>query len=293
MITVSSVSKTFGSLRALDHVSFSAPDGAVTALVGPTGSGKSTALGVVARLVRPDSGRALVDGADFTRSPRPGHVLGVHLAPTWLPDELTLESHLAHVCALQGLPKARSEHLLSTVGLHRARHRKIKDCSPAMRQRLGIAAALSGDPRNLVLDHPTDGLDADARVWLRALLRAVATRGGAVLIASDRMSDVAQLADQVVVLDRGQVVRSGPFTAFAAKEEARTWIESDHLELVVSALQERGFYVVRDGGGAVVHGAGPTEVGRVAFDHAPGLSELRSLATPSPSLDTVLDEGAA
>ncbi|MFC6695454.1 ABC transporter ATP-binding protein [Nocardioides daphniae] len=274
------MTKTYGSHRALDHVSFGVPDGAVTALVGSTGAGRTTTLGVIAGLVRPDHGRVLIDGHPLAEARRPGALVGLQLTDDWLPEEFTLESHLAHVCALQGLPRGRVDDLLACVGLHGARHRRIKDCTPAMRQRLGIASALSGDPHHLLLDQPTRGLDADSTAWLHGIVRATATRGGAVLITADRLGDVAPVADHVVMLDRGRVVCSGPRASFQTADETMSYVESDHLELVVGALQERGFQVVREGQGAVVH-AEPAAVGRVAFDHAPGLTHLSTLARRS------------
>lgn len=272
MIAATSVTVTHGSHRALDRATFAAPDGAVTALVGATGAGKTTAVGVVAGVVRPETGTVLVDGAPLAGATRPGATLGVHLDEAWLPQDLTLESVVAHACALQRLRRGRVDDLLAGVGLHAARHRRVTDCTPAMRQRLALAVALSGDPRNLALDHPTRGLDAESVAWVHSLLRATARRGGAVLLTADRIAEVAGVADHVVVLERGRVVRSGPARTFVTQERT-TYVESDHLDLVVTALRERGFEVVREGAGAVVH-ADPRDVGRVAFDHAPGLTHL-------------------
>lgn len=275
MITLSHVTHTYGSHRAVDQVTLDVPDGSVTALVGPTGSGKTSVLAIAAGLVRPDSGRVLVDGVPFSEVSRPGTTVGVHLPEAWLPAELTLESHLRHVCSLQGLRRGRADDLLAAVGLHGARHRRIKDCTPAMRQRLGVASALSGDPHHLLLDHPTRGLDADSAAWVRAVARSIATRGGAVLLAADRVADVVAVADTVVTLERGRVSRTGGVTEFV-EPRGRTYVESDHLELVLAALVERGYETERHGTGAVVQAA-PGDVGRVAFDHAPGLTHLSTL----------------
>lgn len=272
MIAATSVTVTHGSHRALDRATFVASDGAVTVLVGDAGSGRTTAIGVVGAAVRPEDGRVLVDGAPLSAATRPGAVLGVHLGAAWLAADLTLESHLAHACALQGLGRRRVDDLLTGLGLHPARHRRVKDATPAMRQRLCLAVALSGDPRNLALDHPTHGLDAESVIWVHALLRATARRGGAVLLTADRLAEVADVADHVVVLERGRVVRSAPARTLVTRECA-TYVESDHLDLVVQTLRERGFDVVREGPGALVHAA-PHDVGRVAFDHGPGLTHL-------------------
>lgn len=215
MMTITALTKTYGSLTALADVNLSVPDGAVTAVVGPPGSGRSTLLGILARLVVADSGRVLVDGEDHTRSPRPGAVLGTSGAGDQLPEHLTIESHLAHVCALQGLGRGRVNELLAEVGLHQARNRRIKDASLAVRRRVQIAVALSGEPRHVLLDEPLGGLGSEDREWVRRIVRRTARAGGAVLLTAPRLRDVATLADHVVTLDRGRVVRAGPLQSLS------------------------------------------------------------------------------
>lgn len=291
-MTITSLTKTYGSLTALDDVSLSVPDGAVTAVVGPPGSGRSTLLGVLAHLVVADSGRVLVDGEDHARSSRPGSVIGISGAGDQLPGHLTIESHLAHVCALQGMRRQRVNELLADVGLHQARHRRIKDASLAIRRRVGVAVALSGEPRHVLLDEPLVGLGSEDREWMRRTIRRAAHAGSAVLLTAPRLRDVATIADHVVTLDRGRVVRAGPLQSFVSGGEERTYVESEHLEDVAAVLRERGYFVVHEDDGILVHGAGPQEVGRVAFDHGPGLSHLRSWHPAlDPTLDTALDPG--
>ncbi|WP_110240233.1 ATP-binding cassette domain-containing protein [Nocardioides gilvus] len=288
MMTITSLTKTYGSCTALADVTLSVPDGAVTAVVGPAGSGRSTLLGILAQLVVADSGRVLVDGEDFARSRRPGSVIGTAGAGDQLPEHLRIDSHLAHVCALQGLGRGRVNDLLAEVGLHQARNRRIKDASLAVRRRVGLAVALSGDPRHVLLDEPLQGLGSEDREWTRRIIRRTARAGSAVVLTAPRLRDVATLADHVVTLDRGRVVRAGPLQSFVAGGEERTYVESEHLEDVAAVLRERGYFVVHEDEGILVHGAAPHEVGRIAFDHGPGLSHLRSW---HPAFDAALDSG--
>lgn len=285
MMTITSLTKTYGSLTALADVSLSIPDGAVTAVVGPPGSGRSTLLGILAHLVLPDSGRVVVDGEDYSRSHRPGSVIGT-AAGDQLPEHLRIESHLAHVCALQGLGRGRVDELLADVGLHQARNRRIKDASRAVRRRVQVAVALSGDPRHVLLDEPLEGLASEDREWMRRIIRRTARSGSAVVVTAPRLRDVATLADHVITLDRGRVGRRGPLQSFVSGGEERTYVESEHLADVAALLRDRGYFVVHEDDGILVHGAAPHEVGRIAFDHGPGLSHLRSW---HPALDPELD----
>lgn len=282
MMTITSLTKTYDQLTALADVSLSVPDGAVTAVVGPPGSGRSTLLGILAHLVIPDSGRVLVDGEEYADARRPGSVIGTAGPSDQLPDHLRIESHLAHVCSLQGLGRGRVNELLADVGLHQARHRKIKAASRAVRRRVGLAVALSGEPRHVLLDEPLEGLSSEDRDWMRRIIRRTANSGSAVVLTASRLRDVTTVADHVVTLDRGRVVRAGSLQSFVSGGEERTYVEAEHLEDVAAVLRERGYFVVHEDEGILVHGAAPREVGRIVFDHGPGLSHLRSW---HPALD--------
>lgn len=277
MIEVTRVSKSYNGSRALDDVSFSAADGLVTGFVGPNGAGKSTLLRVVAKLTVPDAGQARVDGEDFARASVPGNLLGVFLSAEYIPTTMTARSFLSYVSDVQGLERERADEMISAVGLSAARERPVRTFSLGMRQRLGIGAALLGRPRNLILDEPINGLDPEGIFWLRSCVQDVARRGGSVLLSSHHMQELAQVADEVVMLDRGRVVRSGAIASFVADDVLRTYVEATDLDAAVRLLSARGYITEPHMRGAVVHDAAPEEVGRLLFREGDGATELRLL----------------
>lgn len=159
MIDIDLVSKSYGKTQALDKVSITVADAAVTGLVGPNGAGKSTLLRIIANLAFPDCGSVSVDGQHLTDFARPGAALGVFLSAEWIPPHLTAESFLKYVCDLQGVPAAAVAEVLELVGLSDDGGRRVKTFSLGMRQRLGIGAAIVGRPKNYILDEPINGLD--------------------------------------------------------------------------------------------------------------------------------------
>lgn len=277
MITATRVSKSYGSKAALSDVSFEAPDGAVTGFVGPNGAGKSTLLRILTGLSAADTGSVTVDGIPFTESRSPGAALGAFLSAELIPDHLTARSHLTYACDVQGLPRTRVDEVLEVVGLSRVRSEKVKEFSLGMRQRLGIGAALLARPRNLVLDEPINGLDPDGIHWLRTLVRDVADAGGTVLLSSHHMAELALVADHVVMISGGRVVRTGRLDAFVAEESLRTYVESPDLEAARALLTARGFAPAPHLQGLLVPDAEPLTVGRLLFGEGPGASHLRVL----------------
>lgn len=277
MIDIRSVTKAYAGQVAVDDVSFAAPDGFVTGLVGPNGAGKSTLLRVITGLTVPDAGSVTVDGGSFAAAPRPGALLGAFLSAEWIPERVTVSGYLTYVCDVQGVPRHRVDEVLEFVDLPDSRGRRIATLSLGMRQRLGIAAVLIGRPRNLVLDEPVNGLDPDGLRWFRDLVRSTAAAGGSVLLSSHHINDLALIADHVVMLNRGTVVRSGPVAEFVAQGGPRTYFETGDLDGALSLLRSRGFVCETHGAGAIVDDAEPDAVGWVLFaDGGPGASELRS-----------------
>jgi len=204
-ISFSHVAKQYGGSPALDDVSFTAHRGQVTGLVGPNGAGKTTAMRILLGLARPDQGQATVDGVT-PRSLPPG-VLGASLGPAAHPGR-SGRSHMQIAAAGSGFDDGAVEETLRLVGLEGVAGRRIKGYSLGMRQRLSLAGALLGHPQILVLDEPANGLDPDGIEWLRHCLRTVAGAGGAVLVSSHLLLELAQMADAVVMLDR-RVLWSG------------------------------------------------------------------------------------
>lgn len=199
------------------------------------------------------------------------------LSAEWIPSHLTALSFLTYMCDVQGVSRRRVDVVLELVDLLDDRHKIVRAFSLGMRQRLGIAAAVVSSPRNLILDEPINGLDPVGIQWLRAFVKSVALDGGAVLLSSHHMNELALVADDVVLLDGGRVVRSGPIAAFVSEDDQRTYVEADDLEAALQILQGHGYACEPHRRGAVVHAAAPQEIGRLLFQAGAGVSHLRRL----------------
>jgi ABC-2 type transport system ATP-binding protein len=205
-IEVSGLRKRFGSALALDGMSFTIAPGQVTGFVGPNGAGKSTTMRVILGLDAPDQGSALISGQPYHRLRRPLSHIGALLDAAALQPGRTARSHLLWLAYSQGLSARRVDEVIGRAGLTSAARRKAGGFSLGMRQRLGIAAAMLGDPPVLMLDEPFNGMDPEGIIWMRGYLRALATEGRAVLVSSHLMSELEDSADHLVVAGRGKVI---------------------------------------------------------------------------------------
>jgi ABC-2 type transport system ATP-binding protein len=213
MINISHLTKRFGATLALDDVSFDVAPGTIVGFLEPNGAGKSTCLRVLTGLVRPDSGGATVGGVRYADLPNPAFAVGALLTVDCLHPGRTGRETLRLACLTMGLPFRRADEVLDEVGLTAAEGRRgVRGYSLGMRQRLGLAAALLGDPGALVLDEPANGLDPQGQRWLSELLRDRAARGCAVLLSSHQLHEVSRLADRVVMIGRGRVLADQPLT---------------------------------------------------------------------------------
>jgi ABC-2 type transport system ATP-binding protein len=281
LITVTSLRKAFGRVRALDDVSFVVRSAAVTGLLGPNGAGKTTTLRILLGLAHADSGTALIDGRPYAALEEPLRTVGAVGEDVRFHPGRSGRDQLRLVAATVGAPPARADELLALVDLAQEGRRAIGGYSLGMRQRLALAAALLPDPRVLVLDEPMNGLDPHGVRWLRDLLRAEAAAGRAVLISSHQLAEMAQLVDDVVVLDRGRVVSQGRIDDLLRGDvvEAATERASEF----VIALGEAGLAAVDAGAGVVhVRDTTPEIVGRIAADRG---IPLRALGVRSGSLE--------
>jgi len=209
MIDIASVTKNYRGTRALAPVTFTAPDGALTYLLGNNGSGKSTLLRCVAGISTPTSGAVTVDGRALRSHSAPSEVLGVHLDPGAFAATHTSRRHLRWLATMSGVGRRRVGEVLAECGLDDVANTRIAGLSLGMRQRVGIASALLARPRNIILDEPLNGLDVQGIRWLRALLRRLADDGHSVLIASHLLTEVERTADRVVVLGPSGVLADG------------------------------------------------------------------------------------
>ena len=227
-IEVRGLTKTFGAVTAVRDVSFTAPDGKITGFLGPNGSGKTTTLRVALGLIRPSAGEVLIGGVPYRRLAQPRRRVGALLEATGFHPGRRARDHLRVLAAPAGLPDRRVDEVLGLVDLGPSGNRRVREFSLGMRQRLGLAAALLGDPQVLLLDEPANGLDPAGIAWLRALLRSLAGEGRTIVVASHVLSEVAQTADQAVIVTAGQLRFAGPLGELGgsgrALESAR-WLE--------------------------------------------------------------------
>ncbi|MGW4382040.1 ABC transporter ATP-binding protein [Kitasatospora sp. NPDC004531] len=221
MIEIRDLTKAYGERRAVDGLTFRVEAGRVTGFLGPNGAGKSTTLRTVLGLDRPTSGEVLVDGRRYEQLTEPLRRVGALLDAQAVHGGRTAAGHLRWIAASHGLPKRRIGDVLAMVGLSDAADRRIRTFSLGMRQRLGIAAALLGDPAALLLDEPVNGLDAEGIRWIRTLLRRLADEGRAVLVSSHLMAEMAQTADHLVVIGRGRLLADTSTADFLAENGRR------------------------------------------------------------------------
>jgi len=229
-VEVRSLTKNFGRVAAVRDLSFTAPAGKITGFLGPNGSGKTTTLRTLLGLVRPSAGEALIGGVRYGSLARPRRSVGALLEATGFHPGRRARDHLRILAAADGLPDRRADEVLDQVGLAPAGSRRVRGFSLGMRQRLGLAAALLGDPAVLLLDEPANGLDPAGIAWLRGLLRSLAGEGRTVVVASHVLSEVAQMADHVVIVSTGQLRFAGPLGEIAETNNA---LESAFLKLTV------------------------------------------------------------
>ena len=278
MITATKLRKTYGTERAVDDVSFSCAAGTITGFLGPNGAGKSTTLRMVTGLTRPDAGTATVAGRPFAELPNPSRVVGTLLDAAAVHPGRTGRSILRTATDIAGMPASRVDDLLNLVGLGRAAaDRRAGGYSLGMRQRLGLAQSLAGDPQVLILDEPANGLDPEGIAWMRELLRGFADGGGTVLLSSHLLAEVSATVDRLVVISRGSVVAQGTMGELLHADGFVT--RATDVQAWKVALQTAGLtWEPYDDAGVLVEGAdgtGAERLARLAVDHGVLLVELR------------------
>jgi len=288
VVHVDLLTKRFGSLVAVDALSFSLEQGTITGFLGPNGAGKTTTLRTLLGLAAPTAGKALVFGKPYAELERPALRVGAVLEATDFHPGRSGRDHLRSLGRAEGLPDSRADEVLGLVELQGAAPRRVKAYSLGMRQRLGLAAALLGDPELLILDEPANGLDPEGVRWLRDFLRAFASEGHTVLISSHVLAEVAQTVDQVVIINRGRLVIEAPLAELTARLGSAVRVRSPELERLSEALRRAGLEQVSAQNGTLFVGDATTDrVGAVAFAAGVPLSEL---SAESSSLEDVFLE---
>ncbi len=273
MISVESLTKQYGRFTAVDHVSFTAATGRVTGFLGPNGAGKSTTMRVMVGLTRATTGRVTISGRDYRELVNPGLEVGVLLDASAQHAGRTGREILTIAQQTMGLPKTQVAETLARVGLTEDEAgRRVRDYSLGMRQRLGIATALIGDPEVLILDEPANGLDPAGIRWMRDLLRGFANDGGTVLLSSHLLHEIEVIADDIIVIGQGRIVAQGSKSELLAS--AGTLVRTADVDTLARALHEAAVVTTPIDGGLRVD-ADPDLVGETAHRAGVVLRELR------------------
>jgi ABC-2 type transport system ATP-binding protein len=285
MIEVVDLTKRYGKVLAVDHLSFRVEPGTITGFLGPNGAGKSTTLRSVLGLVHPDTGGATVLGRTYRELDRPLHRVGAVLEASEVHPGRSGRNHLRVLATASGIPRSRVEEVLDLVELSAAAKRRVKGYSLGMRQRLGLATALLGDPEVLVLDEPANGLDPAGVRWLRDLLRSLAGEGRTILVSSHVLAEVAQTVDEVLIIDHGKLIVESSLeqlTAHAAGSVRVRTPQPKRLEEALGRAEVR--FTASNDHSLLVHGTSTDQIGDIAFAANVPIHEL---AGESSSLEEI------
>ncbi|MCT2588239.1 ABC transporter ATP-binding protein [Actinophytocola gossypii] len=276
MIELRGLTKRHGGKLAVDQLSFDVRPGRVTGFLGPNGAGKSTTMRMILGLDEPTEGGARVNGRPYRRLPAPLREVGALLDARAVHGGRTAYDHLRFLAVTAGIPRRRITEVVDLVGLTAVARSRAKEFSLGMAQRLGIAAALLGDPGVLILDEPINGLDTEGIRWLRGLLTGLAGEGRTVLLSSHVMSEMELTADHLVVIGQGRLLADMPMRAFiAANSETSTVVRATDQDRLSALLRERGATIRPDpGGGWIVGGLDATAIGELANAQRLSLREL-------------------
>ncbi len=286
-LVVSSLTKVYPKVRAVDDLSFIVAPGRVTGFLGPNGSGKTTTLRMMLNLVTPTSGTSTVSGARYSELDRPLDMVGAVLEASSAHKGRTGRNHLRVICAAGGYPDKRADEVLDMVGLAPAARRRFRGYSLGMRQRLGIAAAMIGNPKILILDEPANGLDPEGIKWMREFLRAFASQGRTVFVSSHLLGEMEQLADDVIIIAAGKMVAQGTVGQIidGMAHAGAIRVRSPQADQLATELQRVGATISYGSEGALeVTGVDAPTVGRTALA---AQIELHELVADKPDLEQV------
>jgi ABC-2 type transport system ATP-binding protein len=265
VITIQGLTKRFGPVTAVDDLSFEVDQGTVVGFLGPNGAGKTTTLRTLLGLVTPTAGTARIDGQPYRELADPIRQVGAVLEASSFHPGRSARNHLRVVATAAGLPLTRADAVLEQVGLTQAARRRVGGFSLGMRQRLGLATALLGDPQVLILDEPANGLDPEGVHWLRGLLRQLADQGRTVLVSSHVLAEVAQTVDQVVIIAAGRLVTQSTLAALTARTDQLVRVRTPQAETLQALLAAQGIHADPDGADQLLAAGTTTEaVGQAA-----------------------------
>src|SRR4051812_2862101 len=293
-IEVAGLTKRFGEVLAVDDLSFTVDEGRVVGFLGPNGAGKTTSLRMLLGLVNPSAGTATVLGKPFVQLEDPVHTVGAVLDGGMLHPGRSGRNHLRTLAMAAGIGNRRVEELLELVALKDAAHRRAGGYSLGMRQRLGLAAALLGDPQVLVLDEPANGLDPSGIRWLRDFLRKLSSEGRAVLVSSHVLAEVGQTADDVVVINHGKSVAQGTLREIMARSSSDGGVKvaGPDVRRLGDILYAQGANVSGDARVIEVRGRTGEDIGRLIVEHQIVISELSPIGASLEDIFFELTGGA-
>jgi ABC-2 type transport system ATP-binding protein len=276
MIEARGLTKRFGDKLAVDQLSFTVEPGRITGFLGPNGAGKTTTMRLILGLDRPTGGSVTVNGRQFPRSASPMREVGALLDAKAMHGGRSAYNHLLCLAQTNGLPRRRVGEVLDLVGLTEVAGKRSKGFSLGMGQRLGIAAALLGDPAILMFDEPVNGLDPEGIMWIRSLMKQLAGEGRTVFVSSHLMSEMENTADHLIVIGRGRLIADSSVAEFIARNSVQTVrVRTPQPDPLVAAVRRAGGKVMATAGDAImVHGLAPDKVGDLAYESGVRLHEL-------------------
>ena len=275
MIELTGLTKDFGRTRAVDDLTCTIEPGVVTGFLGPNGAGKSTTMRMILGLDHPTSGTATIDGRSYRELADPLHTVGAVLDARQVHPNRSARAHLRWIAASNRIPAGRVDEVLESVGLTAVAGKKAGALSLGMSQRLGIAAALLGDPPVLIFDEPVNGLDPEGIRWVRTLIRTLAGEGRTVFVSSHLLAEMANTADRLIVIGRGRLIAATSVSDFVSRSGAQTVrVRSPRADRLHELLTGRGADVAATGSTLLVHGLGIEDVGELAAANGVTLHEL-------------------
>jgi ABC-2 type transport system ATP-binding protein len=279
MIEAQGLTKVYGDKTAVDSVNFTVQAGRVTGFLGPNGAGKSTTMRMIMGLDRPTAGTVTVNGEPFARHAAPLREIGALLDAKAVHTGRSAYNHLLAMAATHSIPKKRVREVIEITGLADVANKKVKGFSLGMGQRLGIAAALLGDPQTIILDEPVNGLDPEGVVWVRTMVRYLASEGRTVFLSSHLMSEMALTADHLIVIGRGRIIADAPIKDIInGKGQSRTRVRTDQPDRLMNALAGEGVSAeLQDRELLEVKGADPRRIAQAALEHQVLIYELTPL----------------
>lgn len=283
-ISVANLTKRFGSVTAVDDVTFNVRPGAVTGFLGPNGAGKTTTLRMLLGLIKATSGTALIGGSRYEELEQPGRVVGASIESSSFHPGRSARNHLRVIAPQMQVDDKRVDEVLELVGLTPYANRRVGEYSTGMRQRLSLATAMLGNPPVLLLDEPSNGIDPEGIVWMRKLIRNLAGEGRTVLVSSHVLTEVEHTVDDVVIISGGRLVHASSLDELRAQTGTVTHVESPNDDRLRDALLDRKWQISPSGRGFAVKGVSAATVGAAAFAYG---IEIHALHEQGESLEDV------